>query len=193
MSERKIVLKNVRIRYPQLAVAKESRLSTNGRKYFSAQLVIAENDEANRKAVIAGMTAAFNEKFGDKATSVMEKAKQNQNTRGLQHDLDLGAYRLNAKRIEENGAPVVFARDLSKITIPSEYPQGGDYVDAVVQAWCYDSNGSKGVSFELVSVRFREKGEPFPGGGLKATADDFEALDDKPSANDNEFQTSAWL
>ena len=195
MNERKIILRNVRIRYPSIVSAKENKFNPNGKKFFSAMFVLAETDTENRNNIIAKIREAFLEKFGaDKADRLMKAASENKNTRGLQHDTDNGYWYINAKRAEERGAPKVFSRDKQEIVDPLDYPQGGDYVDAVVQAWCYDSNGSKGVSFELVSLRFREKGEPFPGQGLKADADDFETLaDDAQAANDDAYNQSSYL
>ena len=173
----KIVLKNVRINYPKLAAAQENRFSQDGKKFYSAQIVIAEDDKTNLSLVMQGIKEAFVDKFGAKAEKTYKAALENKNTRGLQHDTDKGYYYLNAKRREENSAPVVFSADLKRrITTASEMPQSGDYIDVVVQSWCYDVSGSKGVAFELVSIHYRGEGEPFPGSGIKASADDFEAL-----------------
>ena len=192
---RKTVLKNVRIRYPQLAEARENRLSNNGKKYFSAQIIINENDDANLKLIKEKIAVAFTEKFGaERGPKMMRAASENKNTRGLQHDVDNGWWYINSKRIESRGAPKVFNRALQEVSEPSELPQGGDFIDCVVQPWCYDNNGSRGVSFELVSVRVRERGEPFPGQGLKASADDFEALAPKTdSANDDVYATEQYF
>lgn len=181
----KIVLKNVRINYPRLAVAQENRYSQDGKKFYSAQIVIAEDDKAMQSAVVKGIKEAFVAKFGDKAERVYKAACDNKNTRGLQHDEDKGYYYLNAKRREENGAPVIFSADLKrKLTLPEELPTSGDYVDVVLQSWCYDVSGSKGVAFELVSIHYVKEGEPFAGAGIKASADDFEAL---ASDNNDEY------
>lgn len=182
----KIILKNVRINFPRLVVAQENRYSQDGRKFYSAQIVIAEDDKENLQKVAAGMKEAFVSKFGDKAERVFAQAKENRNTRGLQHDTDRKRWYINAKRREENGAPIVYSADLKRtITTQADMPKSGDYIDVVVQSWCYDASGSKGVSFELVSVHFRKEGEPFEGSGIRATADDFEALATPVAANDD--------
>lgn len=182
----KIVLKNVRINFPRLAIAQENRYSQDGRKFYSAQIVIAEDDKENLQKVAAGMKEAFVAKFGDKAERVFAQAKENRNTRGLQHDTDRKRWYINAKRREENGAPIVYSADLKRtLTTQADMPKSGDYIDVVVQSWCYDASGSKGVSFELVSIHFRQEGEPFEGSGIRATADDFEAL--APSAANDDF------
>lgn len=182
----KIVLKNVRINFPRLAIAQENRYSQDGRKFYSAQIVIAEDDKENLQKVAAGMKEAFVAKFGDKAERVFAQAKENRNTRGLQHDTERKRWYINAKRREENGAPIVYSADLKRtLTTQADMPKSGDYIDVVVQSWCYDASGSKGVSFELVSIHFRQEGEPFEGSGIRATADDFEAL--APSAANDDF------
>ncbi len=173
----KVILKNVRVNYPKLAVAQENRFSQDGRKFYSAQIVIAEDDEENRALVIKGIKEAFVDKFGAKAERFYNNARENKNTRGLQHDLDKHYYYFNAKRREENSAPIVYSADLKRVlTAPADMPKSGDYVDVVVQTWCYDVSGSKGVGFELVSLHYRCEGEPFAGAGIRASADDFEAL-----------------
>lgn len=182
----KIVLKNVRINFPRLAIAQENRYSQDGRKFYSAQIVIAEDDKENLQKVAAGMKEAFVAKFGDKAERVFAQAKENRNTRGLQHDTERKRWYIKAKRREENGAPIVYSADLKRtLTTQADMPKSGDYIDVVVQSWCYDASGSKGVSFELVSIHFRQEGEPFEGSGIRATADDFEAL--APSAANDDF------
>lgn len=183
----KIILKNVKINFPRLATAQENRFSQDGRKFYSAQIVIAEDDKENLQKVASGIKEAFVTKFGDKAERVYQGARENRNTRGLQHDTDRGYWYINTKRREDNGAPVVFSADLKrKITSQNEMPKSGDYIDVVVNSWCYDVSGSRGVGFELVSVHYRAEGEPFEGQGIRATADDFEALASKPAAN-NDF------
>lgn len=67
----KIILKNVRINFPRLVVAQENRYSQDGRKFYSAQIVIAEDDKENLQKVAAGMKEAFVAKFGDKAERVL--------------------------------------------------------------------------------------------------------------------------
>lgn len=182
----KVVLKNVRINFPRLAIAQENRYSQDGRKFYSAQIVIAEDDKENLQKVAAGMKEAFVAKFGDKAERVFAQARENRNTRGLQHDTERKRWYINAKRREENGAPIVYSADLKRtLTTQADMPKSGDYIDVVVQSWCYDASGSKGVSFELVSIHFRQEGEPFEGSGIRATADDFEAL--APSAANDDF------
>lgn len=182
----KVVLKNVRINFPRLAIAQENRYSQDGRKFYSAQIVIAEDDKENLQKVAAGMKEAFVAKFGDKAERVFAQAKENRNTRGLQHDTERKRWYINAKRREEDGAPIVYSADLKRtLTTQADMPKSGDYIDVVVQSWCYDASGSKGVSFELVSIHFRQEGEPFEGSGIRATADDFEAL--APSAANDDF------
>ena len=47
----KIILKNVRINFPRLVVAQENRYSQDGRKFYSAQIVIAEDDKENLQKV----------------------------------------------------------------------------------------------------------------------------------------------
>ena len=187
----KIVLKNVRINFPKLVHAQENRFSQDGRKFYSAQIVIAEDDTTNQGLVIKGIKEAFVDKFGPKAERFYNLARENKNTRGLQHDTERKRWYFNAKRKEENGAPIVYSADLTRVlTTPQEMPKSGDYVDVVVQSWCYDVSGSKGVGFELVSLHYRCEGEPFEGAGIRASADDFEALA-SPSTNDDDLDAFA--
>lgn len=188
----KIVLKNVRINYPKLVVAQENRFSQDGRKFYSAQIVIAEDDKENLALITKGIKEAFIAKFGDKAERFYNLARENKNTRGLQHDGDKRYWYFNAKRKEENSAPIVYSADLKRVlTTAQEMPKSGDYVDVVVQSWCYDASGSKGVGFELVSLHYRCEGEPFEGAGIRATADDFEALASSSSNDDDALDAFA--
>ncbi len=184
----KIVLKNVRINYPKLAVPQENRFSQDGRKFYSAQIVIAEDDTANQAIITKGIKEAFVDKFGAKAERFYNLARENKNTRGLQHDVERHYFYFNAKRREENSAPIVYSADLKRVlTTTQEMPKSGDYIDVVVQSWCYDVSGSKGVGFELVSIHYRCEGEPFEGTGIRASADDFEALA-SPAVNSDDLE-----
>jgi len=55
--------------------------------------------------------------------------------------------------------------------------QSGDYGRVSINAYAYDSNGNRGVSFGLNNVQFLEKGEPL--GGRSRAEDDFADNDDE--------------
>ncbi len=176
MNTNKFTLHNVRCRYPRLFRAEVNKLNPNGKAAYSARIVLDEGHpelEALKKFCVEKAV----EKFGEaRAPKVMKAAKESKNTRGFHYDEDTGFTEFNAKRNEERGPVIVVGRRLQNLT-ESEGPQGGDWINVTVAPYWYD-NQSRGLSFELLSVQFVKKGEPFPGEGVSGSKDDFEALGD---------------
>ena len=177
MNANKITLHNVRGRYPRLFRAEVNKLNPNGKAAYSLRIVLEEG-HPELETLKKFCTQKAVEKFGEaRAPKIMKAAKESKNTRGFHYDEETGFTEFNAKRNEERGPVVVVGRRLQDLT-EGEGPQGGDWINVTVAPYWYD-NQSKGLSFELLSVQFVKKGEPFPGEGVTGSKDDFEALADE--------------
>ena len=185
---RKIIIKNARLQYPRLFTAEVNKMNPQGKPAYSTKVVLTD-DHPQLKELKELCAAMAVQKFGEaRAPKIMKEAKDSKNTRGLHYDEDQHLVAFNAKRNENRGRPLVFDRRLDEITKEGDGPQGGDWVNVAVAPYWYD-NQSRGLSFELLSVQFVKKGEPFPGEGVSSSKDDFEALADdagesKPLADD---------
>ena len=174
---RKIIIKNARLQYPRLFTAEVNKMNPQGKPAYSTKVVLTLDHPQleELKKLCAAMAV---QKFGEaRAPKIMKEAKDSKNTRGLHYDEEQGLVAFNAKRNENRGRPLVFDRRLNEITKEGDGPQGGDWVNVAVAPYWYD-NQSRGLSFELLSVQFVKKGEPFPGEGVSSSKDDFEALAD---------------
>ena len=170
---RKIIIKNARLQYARLFKAEVNKLNPNGQPAYSTKVVLTD-DHPQLKELCAAMAV---QKFGEtRAPKIMKEAKDSKNTRGLHYDEDQHLVTFNAKRNENRGRVLVVGRHLEELT-EADGPQGGDWVNIAVAPYWYD-NQSRGLSFELLSVQFVKKGEPFPGEGVSSSKDDFEALAD---------------
>lgn len=173
---RKIIIKNARLQYARLFKAEVNKLNPNGPAAYSTKVVLTD-DHPQLKELKELCAAMAVQKFGEtRAPKIMKEAKDSKNTRGLHYDEDQHLVTFNAKRNENRGRVLVVGRHLEELT-EADGPQGGDWVNIAVAPYWYD-NQSRGLSFELLSVQFVKKGEPFPGEGVSSSKDDFEALAD---------------
>lgn len=83
-------------------------------------------------------------------------------------------------RVSSTRKPGVVDRDLNPILDPSEI-YSGMYARVSMNAFAYNRNGNKGVTFGLENVQKVKDGTPFGGGPARAE-DDFEALPPEAAA-----------
>lgn len=79
--------------------------------------------------------------------------------------------------------PDVYDKDGSE-AFDAEDLYAGCYVQAIIEAYPYDSDGSKGVAFALLGVKKIAEGERFGGGGSSVSSDDFDAADEEDEDDD---------
>lgn len=134
---------------------------------YSISLLIPKTDRATIQMLQQAIKEAGESKFGPK---FVEQAKGGRIRMGIR-DGDkekpddpayAGMYFVNCR---SNNKPIVLARDATThITNPADF-RSGDYCRATINAFGYDQNGNKGVSFGLVHLQKVESGEPLGGGG----------------------------
>lgn len=176
-----VFLKNVRLAFPELYVAKQYK--GEGEPKYSATFLIepGSQNDINIQKAIAEVAAA---QWGDKTAQVM-KSIEGQPMKFAYLAGDLKAYdgfegmkALSAKRKKDDGPVLVLDRDLTPLTKESGRPYGGCYVNARVQLWAQKNEWGNGMRATLVTVQFLNDGESF-GGAPQATVAGFEAVEDE--------------
>lgn len=178
----KILLKNIRCLYPKLFVPEEYQ----GVKRYSIMLPIEAGSENERKLMKA-IDDTVNSRFPGKAEAMIKRFKGSKTTWPIR-DRDDGIY-IQPKRKEQNGAPVVVDQRKQNIPATSGLPFAGCWVNAVVDVFCYSSNGG-GVTTYLEGVQLVRTDAPLSGApSAQACRDDFEVLegaDDAQTSDDDE-------
>lgn len=179
-AENRVILKNVRCNYPRVHAPEVNQLS--GKSEYSITIMIPESDpqvaELKNK-----MQAVWVKKFGpEKGPKKLKSAMDSKNTRFLHYDDEQGFYKLNLKRREQDGAPIVIDRAKNKLDASSGKPYGGCYINVSFDLWVYDKQ-STGTSATLLGIQFVDDGEPF-GGSSQPSENDFEDLS---TDNEDEF------
>lgn len=179
----KLVLKNVRLAFPQLFEAKQ--VNGEGKPSFSASLLIEPNDPQVAKLEDAALQVA-KAKWGAKADQVIKQAKGQD--KWVTHDGDLksgmagyeGMIYVNARNPVR---PLVIDRDKTPLAEQDGKPYGGCYVNVSVELWAQDNQYGKRVNASLGGVQFVKDGDRFAGGS-SADESDFEELADGADAED---------
>ena len=178
--ENRVILKNVRCNFPRVHAPEVNQLS--GKNEYSIVVLIPENDpqvaELKNK-----MQAVWVAKFGpEKGPKKLKSALDSKNTRFLHHDDENACYRINLKRREQDGAPMVLDRAKQPLAASSGLPYGGCYINVSFDLWVYDKQ-STGTSATLLGVQFVKDGEPF-GGSSQPSDKDFEDLSNDGTDSD---------
>lgn len=178
----KLMLKNVRLSFPKLW--NPEQYNGKGAFNYSASFLI-EKDSANYKAVMAHALEALNAKFPGKGAALL-KSIQGNNNRCCIVDGDTTDYAGHAGHIsvraKSKTRPLVIDANRAPLAEADGKPYAGCYVNAQVEFFGYDTEGSKGLSAGLVAVQFAKDGDSF-GGGSVGNVDDF---DDVSSGSDAE-------
>lgn len=178
-----VFLKNVRLAFPDLYVAKTFK-GEGAPKYGATFLVTpgSENDIKIEKAIVEVSTP----QWGDK-TALVVKSIIGQPLKWCYLDGDLKEYdgfagmkALSAKRRETDGPVLVLDRDTTPLTAESGRPYGGCYVNARVQLWAQKNEWGNGMRATLVVVQFLNDGDSF-GGASKPSAAGFDSVEDEAS------------
>ena len=172
--ENRVILKNVRASYPRVNTPELNKFSN--RTEYSITVLIPQ-DDPQVEALKSTMRVVWEKKFGpEKGLKKLKAAMDSKNTRFLHFDEEMGCYRINLKRKESDGAPIVIDRAKNKLEESSGKPYGGCYINVSFDLWVYDKQ-STGTSATLTGVQFVADGEPF-GGSSQPSEADFEDLSD---------------
>lgn len=175
-----LVLRKVRIAYPQVFEPKHNDLS--GKDEYSVQVRLYETNPEHMKIVEkikAAKIIAAEAFWGRDAKAFASRAEKNDNNRGLRHNEEGGYWLLNAKRRPDQQAPRVVGRDRTMVLRPEDGKiYSGAVCNVIVELWCYSSDKfPPGYSFTLCGVQFVEDGDPI-GGTSAAKDEDFDDLSD---------------
>jgi len=173
----KIHLKNVRLSFPDIFVAKP--FSEGDEPKFKAAFLLGPK-HPQLKEVNAAITKLAKDKWGAKADGILKSIRTNPNKFCWQdgNNKDYDGYADHWVLSASNKArPTVIDRDRSPLTAADGRPYAGCYVNAIVELFTYDNTG-KGIAASLSGVQFLKDGEPFSG-GRAAAAEDFDDLSDQ--------------
>jgi len=179
-----IMLKNVRLSFPELWHAKEFSPG-DGKPRWSASFLVepgSENDKTIRAAIQAEAKAAW----GDKAEKTLASMAGNSNKfcyrdgNLSEYDGYAGMMCLATHRSAKLSRPVVVDRDKAPLTQDDNKPYAGCFVNAKVSLYCQKGENS-GVRASFSAIQFAKDGEPFSSGA--ASADCFDALEDDEAFN----------
>jgi ssDNA-binding protein len=175
----KVVLKDVRLSFPDLFVPQLFQNKPDSKARYNASFLVEPNS-ANDKALRAAILEAAKETYGKKADALL-KSWENNSNKYCYMDGDLKEYdgyagmmALSAHRNSDQGAPAVVDRDKNvKLTAADGRPYAGCYVNASVDI--YAQQGTyPGIRASLVAVQFVRDGDAFA--GTPANTDDFDDL-----------------
>lgn len=180
----KVKLKNVRLSFPDLFVARPFKAGDQPK--FGAQFLVKKGSPLD-KEIQAAILAVANAKWPGKGAGVVKTIKSNPNKYCYQdgdtrdYDGYEGMMALSAKNAVR---PLVLDRDKSPLTQEDGKPYAGCYVNATVEIFGYTNSGN-GISAELKGVQFVKDGDAFSAGS-PADPDDFDDLSDGADADDED-------
>ncbi len=171
----KLMLRNVRVAFPQLFTAKA--VNGEGEPAFSAAFLLSPKHpqiaEINKI-----VEAVASEKWKGKAAEVLktlratDKALLHNGDTKSDYDGYAGNLFINAR---SKTAPLVLSADRVKLTEQDGKIYAGCYVYAQLEIWAQDNQFGKRVNASLKGVQFFKDGDAFAG-GAPASADEFEDL-----------------
>lgn len=170
----KVVLKNVRLSFPDLFTAKAFQAGDEP-KYKATFLV--EKGSDMEKTIEAAVKQVAKDKWNTKADSVLKSIRNNPNKfcfqDGDSRDYD-GYQGMMALSSSNKARPLLIDRDKTPLTAADGRPYAGCYVNATVELFAYDKSGN-GIAASLKGVQFVKDGDAF-GGGAPASPDEFDDL-----------------
>lgn len=143
------------------------------------------------------MRAVAREKWGAKGDAIFDKLVKTGKPKNIEvafvhddytdgdgnaYDGFEGMFYLSAKSPADK-RPLILDRDRTPLIAADGRPYSGCYVNVRVELWAQDNKFGKGIRAELKGVQFVRDGDSF-GGGVPASADDFEDVTDGADAGD---------
>lgn len=184
----KILLKNVRLSYPDLFQPGTPMAGSTAPAKFGGQFIMAPESDAF-KTCSAEMLRVGKEKFGPNAAAIigelgkdklcLRKGDSNLDKDGNVRNGYAGMRYITARN---KTRPVVVDRDKTPLTEADGRPYGGCVVNCTVDIYAHDKPGlGKRIDATLLAVQFVGDGEAF--GGSKGSVDDFDSLADSGEAS----------
>ena len=164
-----IILKNVRLAFPNLFDAEEFMGSTT----YNCKLFIEEGSEQH-KLVMDAIKKEIALRWPKRADFMYQELRMDKKAfcyidgKRVDYSGAEGNWVLTAKRNVKDGRPLVIDRDKSPIQKTDGKVYSGCYVNAKVEIYTTDGD-SKGVRCGLSAIQFVKDGDSF--GGAKAATD----------------------
>lgn len=178
----KIELKNVRLSFPDLFVAKPFKPGDEPK--FKATFLVPKNS-AQIAEIEAAILEAATAKWGPKAKGIVAGMRTNTNKFCFQ-DGDNATYEgyegMMSLSAKNKARPLVVNRDRTPLNQEDGKPYAGCYVNASIEFFTYDNSG-KGISASLRWVQFLRDGDAFAG-GTPADPNEIPDLGDGADAGD---------
>ena len=170
-----IILKNVRVAFPDLFQARQ--FEGSGPFTYGATFLMEPGSEA---ALLAAKTIkeVAKEKWAAKSDDVLKSFGTNNQKVCLypgdqkEYDGFAGMVALSCKRQQEAGHPKVVDQKLNELSSTDGKPYGGSYVNAKVDLWAQENKWGKGIRATLIAVQFVKDGDAFTANG-PASAEGF--------------------
>ena len=182
----KLILKNVRLSFPDLFTAVQYE-GTGPFSYRCSLLVPANSKQ--KKEIDAAILAVAKEAFQDKAESVISKARAGKtgvcfnDGNAREYDGYADHWYLTATKAQDKGRPDIRDRDgKTPLTAEDGRPYAGCFCNAIVDLWAQNNKFGQTVRCTLVGIQFAKDGEAFSGGAVIADGD-FEDLGDDADTN----------
>ncbi len=168
-----IRLKNVRLSYPNLFVAKS--MEEGKTPQFSAVALLDKKQHADTIKLIESTTARVALDFFKKKVALKHTPLRDGNEKDGKEGYGDEVMFLSAKCDKR---PPVVDRDMTPLTAEDAKPYAGCYVNMNIRLFAYEHpTGGRGVSSSLRSVQFVKDGESFGAGPVNAE-DEFEPVTD---------------
>lgn len=168
-----MILKNVRIAYPHLFAPHAYQNGPN--KKYEATFMIPKEDHLALEEVKKAAAAAKAKKWGSESIKgLLSPIKDGDE---LSTEAFAGHWIVVARATPRDGGGGQPGAVLPNLQPASEDDiQSGDFVNADINAYAYDTSGNKGVSFGLNNVQLVAKGDRI-GGGKSRPENVFEAME----------------
>lgn len=171
-----IVLKNVRLSFPQIWTPKSFAPGQDPR--FNANFLIDKETQADQIAKLKdAVNALAAEKWKGKKPGGLKLCL------GDGEEKDYDGYE-NAVYVSASTKvrPVIVDQKKNPLAEEDGKPYAGCYVNVALSLWCQDNQWGKRVNATLDAIQFVKDGEPF--GGKKVTADVFGEIEEE---DDDDF------
>lgn len=178
----KLVLKNVRLSFPDLFTAVQYQ--GTGPFSYRCSLLVPEGSKT-AKEITAAVSAVANEKWPGKGDAIVEKARKGKtgvcwvDGSDKEYDGYQDHWVLTATKAQDKGRPDIRDRDgKTPLTAEDGKPYAGCFCNAIVDLWAQSNQFGETVRCTLVGIQFAKDGEAFSGGATIADGD-FEDLGDE--------------
>ena len=173
----KVLLKNVRVNYPNLFRATKSPKYPTQDPAYSLDILV-EKGSANDRSIEDVIKSVAAEKFGDDAVKKLKSFRPNTQKFSYKdgENFDRPDFNiLSSKRKEASGRPIVIDRDKSPLTEADAKIYSGCYCNVSVDVWAQGAP-HEGIRTQLLAVQFFKDGDKLSG-GAQPTDTDFDEIE----------------